>query len=331
MAVHDLGPAPETLHGHFSRELPAVLRIASGDRVRFRTLDVNWGLIENPDPFAPPPPWPGRDRERDPGHALCGPVWIEGAKPGMTLEVRVVSLRTGTWGWTASGGAATETNTRLGLAAGERRYLRWALDPGHAIARDASGRQVRMRPFLGIMGMPPNEPGRHSTIPPRACGGNIDCKELIEGSRLFLPISVEGALFSAGDAHAVQGDGEVAGPALECPMECAELELTVHATPRLQRPRAHTPAGWITFGFDRDLDEAMAVALSDMLDLMGELTGVDRREAMALASLLVDLRVTQVVNGVRGVHAILSHEALAGLGSAGSGGQRAGAGSAKRA
>ena len=130
---------------------------------------------------------------------------------------------------------------------------------------------------------------------------------------MFLPIAVDGALFSTGDGHAVQGDGEVAGPALECPMERAELEFVVHENLHLARPRAHTPAGWITFGFDPDLDEAMAIALSDMLDLLVELRGGDRKQAMALASLLVDLRVTQVVNGVRGVHAVIAHEALARL------------------
>lgn len=314
MRVHGLDPTLDTLHGHFSRELPPVLRIEPGDRVRFRTLDVNWGAFENPDPFAPAPAFSGRDLERDPGHALCGPVWIEGARAGMTLEVHIVSLRTGTWGWSAAGGAATATNLRLGIADPPRHRVHWSLDPDLGIARDARGRRVRMRPFLGIMGMPPAEPGRHSTTPPRACGGNIDCKELVAGSRLFLPIPVDGSLFSAGDAHAVQGDGEVAGPALECPMECAELEFHLHPAMRLERPRARTATGWITFGFDTDLDEAMAIALSDMLDLLVELRGGDRREATALASLIVDLHVTQVVNGVRGVHAMVSHESLELLG-----------------
>jgi acetamidase/formamidase len=313
MTTHVLEPSAATLHGHFSRELAPVLRIRSGDRVRFRTLDVAWGMPENPDPFAPPTPWPGRDLERDPGHALCGPVWIEGARPGMTLEVRIVELRTGSWGWVSAGGPASETNVRLGLAGGERHVIGWGLDPASGFARDRAGRRVRMRPFLGILGMPPDEPGRHPTSPPRACGGNIDCKELVPGSRLYLPIAVDGALFSTGDGHAVQGDGEVAGPALECPMELAELEFVLHPELALDRPRANTPAGWITFGFDRDLDEAMAVALSDMLDLIVELRGGDRRGAMALASLLVDLHVTQIVNGVRGVHALLAHEKLADL------------------
>ena len=314
MVTHVLEPAADTLHGHFSRELRPALRIASGDRVRFRTLDVSWGRFDNPDPYAPAPPWPNRDLDRDPGHAICGPVWIEGARAGMALEVRVIELRTGSWGWTAAGGSPTVTNTRLGLAGEPRHLVHWALDPDAGTARNALGERVRMRPFLGLLGMPPDEPGRHSTVPPRACGGNIDCKELVTGSRLFLPVPVDGALFSTGDGHAVQGDGEVAGPALECPMERAELEFVVHPELHLERPRAHTPAGWITFGFDADLNEAMAVALSDMLDLLVELRGGDRRQAMALASLIVDLRVTQVGNGARGVHAVVSHEALKELG-----------------
>jgi acetamidase/formamidase len=241
-------------------------------------------------------------------------VWIEGARAGMTLEVRVLEVRTGTWGWSSGGGVPSPTNVRLGLDALPQHVVHWALDPDAGLARNARGERVRLRPFMGILGMPPAGPGRHSTTPPRACGGNIDCKELVAGSRLYLPIAVDGALFSAGDGHAVQGDGEVAGPALECPMERAELEFVVHPDLRLARPRAHTPAGWITFGFDASLDEAAAIALSDMLDLLVELRGGDRAQAMALASLLVDLRVTQIVNGVRGVHAIVAHEALADLG-----------------
>lgn len=313
MRTHVLEPTPRTLHGHFSRELPPVLTIAPGDRVRFRTLDVAWGRFDNPDPFAAAPPFPGRDPERDPGHALCGPVAITGARAGMTLEVRILELRTGAWGWTAAGGIGTEWHRRLGLVDLPAHFLRFALDPDAGTGRTRDGLAVRLRPFLGILGMPPDEPGRHSTVPPRACGGNIDCRELVAGSVLWLPIAVDGALFSAGDGHALQGDGEVAGPALECPMERAELELHLRPELRLARPRAHTPAGWITFGFDADLNEATRVALSDMLDLIVELAGGDRARAMALSSLFVSLRVTQIVNGVRGVHALLPHDALAAI------------------
>src|SRR5262249_17653457 len=146
--------------------------------------------------------------------------------------------------------------------------------------------------------------------PPRATGGNLDCKELIAGSRLYLPVEVEGALVSVGDGHAVQGDGEVSGLALECPMERAELEFILHDGPPLTMPRANASIGWITFGLHESLDEAWAMAVDGMLELMKSEFGIERKEALSLCSLLVDLRVTQVVNDVKGVHAILPHGLL---------------------
>jgi acetamidase/formamidase len=172
------------------------------------------------------------------------------------------------------------------------------------------GHKVALRPFMGIMGMPPDEPGIHPTYPPRFCGGNIDCKELIAGCTLFLPIPVDGGLFSVGDGHAVQGDGEVGCPALECPMDVVDLTLTVHEDIKLSMPRAKTPTAWITMGFHKDLNEATMIALDGMLNLMKELFEYERKEALALASLVVDLRITQIVNGVRGVHAVLPHDAI---------------------
>jgi acetamidase/formamidase len=166
-----------------------------------------------------------------------------------------------------------------------------------------------MRPFVGNLGMPPAEPGRHSTFPPRFCGGNLDCKELVAGSTLYLPIAVAGGLFSLGDGHAVQGDGEVSGPALECPMERVSVTFTLLNDMPLRMPQADTPAGWLAFGVHEDLDEAMWLALDGMLDAL-ERRGYDRKEALMLASLTVDLRITQIVNGMKGVHAILPHGAL---------------------
>src|SRR5262249_3667855 len=119
-----------------------------------------------------------------------------------------------------------------------------------------------------------------------------------------------GGLLWIGDGHAVQGDGEVAGPALACPMDPVEVEVHLRRELRLTMPRANTPAGWITFGFHSDLDEAAALATVGMLGLMGELYGMPIKEALALAGLVVDLRITQVVNGVKGVHAILPHDAI---------------------
>jgi acetamidase/formamidase len=141
----------------------------------------------------------------------------------------------------------------------------------------------------------------------------MDCKELIEGSSLFLPVAVEGGLLSLGDGHAVQGDGEVAGPALACPMERVEVEIKLHPERSLTLPRARTSLGWLTFGFNADINEAWAQATEQMIQLMCEMLHLSPKSALALASLVVDLRITQVVNGVCGVHALLPHAAIDGI------------------
>jgi acetamidase/formamidase len=138
----------------------------------------------------------------------------------------------------------------------------------------------------------------------------MDTRHLGRGSTLFLPVQVDGALFSCGDAHAAQGDGEVAQLAIEAAIERAQLTLAVRDDLSLDNPIAWTPAAWLAFGFDEDLDEAAAQAVDGMLALMEREHALERREALALASLVVDLRVTQMVNGVSGVHARLAHDAF---------------------
>jgi acetamidase/formamidase len=158
--------------------------------------------------------------------------------------------------------------------------------------------------------MPPPEPGVHPTPPPRLWGGNIDCAELVAGTTLYLPIPVDDALLSAGDGHARQGDGEVSQLAIECPLEQTQLTLELVEGLDLANPIARIPDAWLTFGFDEDLDEAAAQAVDGMLALMGRELGLERVDALALASLVVDLRVTQIVNGVKGVHAVLRDGAI---------------------
>ena len=206
--------------------------------------------------------------------------------------------------------AGTPLNAALGVTDGEGYRMSWELDPVAGIARNDHGLRARMRPFLGVMGVAPAEPGRHSTAPPRPTGGNIDCRELVVGSTLYLPVAVPGALFSTGDGHAAQGDGESSGTAIECGMAHARLRFELLPDPRPAMPWAQTPAGPITFGFDEDLDRAMEVALSAMLDVLVDRHDLARREALALSSTVVELRVTQVVNGVRGVHALLPDGAI---------------------
>ena len=310
MATYTIESERAMLHGKFSREFPPVLTIDSGDSVRFRTLESGWSLEPPRGPGQPGRKFEPRSAEHDAGHALCGPVAIRGAQPGMALEVQIDALRVGSWGATYAGMESRRKLTRrLGIADGEGMLI-WTLDADTLMGRDQSGHAVALRPFMGVMGMPPDEPGMHSTAPPRICGGNIDCKELVPGSSLYLPILVPGGLFSVGDGHAVQGDGEVSGTAIECPMEQVDLTFRLHEHLHLTTPRAQTPAGWITFGFDADLNEATMIALSAMLDLMGEQYQLERLEALALASLVVDLRVTQIVNGVCGVHAVLPPDAI---------------------
>ena len=311
MAIYTVEPERRTLHGHFSRDIPPILTIDSGDTVRFRTLDAGWNLEprrttnydEQPAKFEP------RDKELDSGHALCGPIAIRGAELGMTLAVEINGVRPGAWGFTAVGGWPHPVNERLGLD-DQGTFLLWTLDSDKLTGHNQYGRTVTLRPFMGVMGMPPAEPGRHSTVPPRITGGNIDCKELVAGSTLYLPIAVPGGLFSVGDGHAAQGDGEACVTAIECPMERIDITFFLDKELRLSTPRAHTPAGWITFGFDEDLNEATMIALDAMLDLMSERYGMSRLEALGMASLVVDLRITQIVNEVRGVHALLEDGAI---------------------
>jgi len=292
MARHEIPLERRTLHGHFSRDLEPVLTIDSGDSIAFATLDAGWGLEPPRGDGSPRRRFEEWDPEVDTGHALVGPIDVRGARAGRTLAVRVDLVRVGPYGFTVGGGIKTPLNERLGLAEGDGHLLVYELDADAGIGRDSAGRELDLRPFLGVMGMPPDEPGCHPTAPPRVSGGNIDCTELTAGATLFLPIPVDGALFSAGDCHARQGDGEVSQLAIECPAERVELTLEVHDGPALSTPAARTPDAWLTFGFDEDLDEAAALAVEAMLELMGREHGLERREALALASAVVDMRVT---------------------------------------
>jgi len=305
VARHEIPLERRTLHGHFSRDLEPILTVEPGDSIAFACLNAGWRSATG-EPFEARV----QGDERDAGHALVGPVEVRGARSGQTLVVGIDEVRIGSWGVTDAGGWQTPLNERLGVVEGPSAVLRWELDADTAVGRDQAGREVGLGPFLGVIGMPPAEPGVHSTGPPRTSGGNIDCKELVAGTTLFLPIPVDGALVSAGDGHAAQGDGEVSQLAIEAPVERAQLTLSVREDLRLTTPIAWTPGAWLTFGFDEDLDEAAAVAIDAMLELMGCELGLERREALALASVVVDLRVTQMVNGVRGIHARLAHDAL---------------------
>ena len=307
--LHELPFERRTVHGHFSRDLRPVLSIDPGDSVAFSSPDAGWGIGPPTDDGGTRERFGPRDPELDAGHPLLGPVEVRGALAGGTLTVHVDELRVGSWGFTDAGGWPSALNERLGVADGDRHTLVWQLDADAGTGRDQFSRTVVLRPFLGVIGMPPPEPGVHPTYPPRRWGGNIDCAELGVGATLYLPIPVDGALLSAGDGHARQGDGEVSQLAIEAPVARARLTVSL-ADLELENPIARVDGAWLTFGFDEDLDEAAAQAVDGMLELMRREHGFERRDALALASVIVDVRVTQLVNGVKGAHAVLRDDAI---------------------
>jgi acetamidase/formamidase len=284
LTTHEIPLAEETVHGYFSNALPPVLTVDPGDSVRFQALNAGWRWEAGAELFE-------RDEELHAGHALTGPIEVNGARAGQTLVVEIDDVTPRGWG----------------ITFGDGEPFQWRLD-GDAWRLDVLA--VASAPFLGVIGMPPPEPGIHSTIPPRRFGGNIDCKLLVAGTTLFLPIPVDGALLSAGDGHGAQGDGEVSGTAIETPVERAELTLGIRDDLELRMPVARTADAWVAFGFDRDLDVAAELATETMLDLMERELGLDRKRALALASVAVDCRVTQLVNDAKGVHAVLADAAI---------------------
>jgi acetamidase/formamidase len=268
------------VRGFFSRDYEPVATVDPGEPVAFQARNAGWKWD----------PVDVTDRPEGAGHALEGPFEVRGARSGQTLVVHVDEVTPRPWGetWAHAEGFVWRLEGEW-----------WQL----------GGRRVRSAPFLGVIGMPPPEPGEHSTIPPRRFGGNIDCKELVAGATLYLPIPVDGALVMAGDGHGAQGDGEVSGTAIECPLDRARLTFELSDL-ELRSPIARVDDAWLAFGFDEDLDLAAEQATATMLDLMERELGASRSECLALASVAVDLRVTQIVNQVKGVHAVLRDDAI---------------------
>ena len=307
MTTHRLDPAADTTADVFSRDHAPVLTIEAGDTVVVRSLDASGYLARQTSPGESQPELIPDAR----GHCLTGPIAVRGAQPGDMLALRLIALRPDDWGWTVAAAQDTPVTRRLGLAGGPPSWLLWELDPDAGKGTADRGFTRGLAPFLGVMGLAPPEPGEHSTIPPRAVGGgNIDCKELVAGATLFLPVAVPDALLYLGDGHAAQGDGEVGGTAIECAMTTEAVVGLVTGRP-LASIHAETPAGRITFGFDADLNVAMGDALDAMTDWMTTLYDLDKAAALALASTCVDLRITQVANQTWGVHAVLPEGVIA--------------------
>jgi acetamidase/formamidase len=306
--THYLNPTPQTVHwGHFNASIPAVLQVESGDEVVIDTYSGGMSEVADPSLFRPEHRLIVDTVPQIMGpHILTGPVHVKDAKPGDTLEVRILDIELTTdWGWNIIRplkGALPEDFPNL-----SRRVI--PIDRHAKIARLPWGVDVPLQPFFGIIGVaPPPAYGLVSSVEPREYGGNIDNKEFIPGTSLFLPVFVPGANLSVGDGHAVQGDGEVCLTALETCLK-GRFQLIVHKH-SLNFPRAITPSHYISMGMDVDLDDAAKQALRNMIKWLTEIKPWSAEEAYVFCSLACDLHVTQLVDGNKGIHAMVSRSVI---------------------
>jgi len=309
---HHLASTPGNVHwGLWDARLKPVLHIASGDRV---TIDTLSGEPDDmPDPSLGFSTVPGQAEVlattfRGPGpHLLTGPIFVDGAEPGDVLEVRILDIAfRADWGW----------NIQMPLLGTlpddfpEKRRIHIPLDRARKIARMPWGQELALAPFFGNFGVAPAPAwGRLSSKEPRSFGGNMDNKELGVGSITYFPVHAPGALFSAGDGHGLQGDGEVCLTAIETSLT-GTFEFHLRKDMKLKTPRAETPDTWLTMGFDEDLDDAVKHALRDMIALIREHSGLSAQDAYTLCSLATDLRVTQTVDGNKGIHCVIEKKNL---------------------
>ncbi|WP_172298209.1 acetamidase/formamidase family protein [Pseudoruegeria sp. HB172150] len=311
MTAH-LGSSPETCHwGYFDATLPPAAEIDSGDTIVIDTVSGTAAQLPPEGFFVPPELLDIHERAERllPGHILTGPVAVKGAKPGHVLEVQVldVSLRQD-WGYNLIRPLAGTLPEDFDDTS---RIVNIPLDKETMTAKLSWGLDLPLKPFFGVMGVaPPPNWDRISTLPPRRHGGNLDNKELVAGSTLYLPVLTQGALFSCGDGHGAQGDGEVCITAIETALS-GTFRLTVRDDLSFTYPRAETPTHIITMFMHQDLNRCAEGALRDMIAWICEKTGLDRADAYMLCSLAGDLHITQTVNGNKGVHMMMEKALLA--------------------
>jgi acetamidase/formamidase len=302
--THRLEATPTTIaYGYYDAAAKPVLRIASGDIIDVDTLLTNTprGLERagvKPEDIQPSlRAIVDTVKDRGPGgHILTGPVFVEGAEPGDALEVRILSIELPiAYGYNGCRGFLPENCQQL-----PARVI--PLDRKQMTATFAPGIVIPLRPFFGSMGVaPPPSAGRISSNPPGIHAGNLDNKELVVGTTLFIPVHVTGALFEVGDGHAAQGDGEVDQTAIETSLR-GRLQLIVRKGMTLAWPRAETPTDYISMGTDEDLTKATKIAIQEMIDFIVVTKGLDKHSAYQLASIAANVAVTQLVDGKMGVH-----------------------------
>jgi acetamidase/formamidase len=307
-AQHVLRVSPSTVQwGYFAAEAKPALRVKPGETV---TIDTICGISDMLDRLGAATDDPIREMkeidakvtDKGPGpHVLTGPVAVEGAMPGDVLEVEILDIRLRSpYGW-------MEILPGAGALPEEFPYLRdklVRLDDRTKLAEFAPGVRIPIRPFFGNLGVAPPS-GRLGSAPPSYNAGNLDNKWLMAGTKVYIPVQVPGALFAVGDGHAAQGDGEVCLTAIETNLT-GVFRFAVHKDMKLRWPRAETPTHIITMGLHESLDEAARRATKEMIDYLVTERGLSRDDAYMLTSAAVDLHVTEVVDGVKGVHATLA-------------------------
>jgi len=296
------GHSRHTIHStqsHFGwdHSIPPNLTIAPGESVEFETVDASGAQLTPESTVADV-------KVLDFGkiNPVTGPVFVDGAEPGDVLKVTLLDFAPSGWGWTANipgFGLLADQFTDPALHI-------WKYDAvGLTPAAYGPGGKVPLKPFTGTIGVAPGEPGLHSIVPPRRVGGNMDIRDMATGTVLYLPVECKGALFSVGDAHAAQGDGEVCGTAIESPMKVGlkfELEKRVKlAFPRFETPgpvsRHFDEKGYlVTTGIDPDLMAAARAAVMGMIDLLGKEQGLSATDAYLLCSVCGDLRISEIVD-----------------------------------
>ncbi|HKR09002.1 MAG TPA: acetamidase/formamidase family protein [Gemmatimonadaceae bacterium] len=315
--VHHLAATPGTVaYGYYWSEAKPALRVNSGDIVEVETMLTNTpsGLERL---GVKPQDIPQALRDivaqdtgtlRGPGgHILTGPIYVEGADSGDVLEVRIKSISLPIdYAYNGCRGFVPE----LCGPPGARVSTLVHLDRAHMTAEVAPGIVVPLRPFFGSMGVAPAPAlGRVSSNPPSRHAGNLDNRELVAGTTLYIPVFVKGALLEIGDGHAAQGDGEVDQTAIETNLR-GRVQLIVRKDMKLEWPRAETPTHWITMGTDTSLVVATKIAIREMVKLLQEKKSLTEVQAYQAASMAADLRITELVDGNLGVHMMIAKQYL---------------------
>src|SRR5215510_605130 len=308
--TYTLKPTPKTVAwGYYDAKATPVLRVKAGDTVEIQTLITN--SPKRLEEAGVPPEQVEQSlrditdqvKDKGPGgHILTGPVYIEGAEPGDALEVKILAIKL------AIPYAYNAFGPGRGYLPDDYPYAKTKiipLDEKRMVAKFAPGIEIPLHPFFGSMGVaPPEASGRLSSAPPWIQAGNLDNKDLVAGSTLFIPVHAPGALFEVGDGHAGQGGGEVDITALETSL-VGTFQLIVRKDMHLRWPRAETPTHYITMGLNEDLNEATKLAVRETIDFLAKEKHLSREDAYMLASVAADLEITQLVDGNKGVHAMI--------------------------